>query len=232
MLDRNFENRIEDGHKENGHAKDILFQGARAFVAFLVLISFLYISGINHIFFYRQTPASVEQEKLQSQLDARQITVPLSIFILKSDGLSGSGRSPEDARRLIAEADKIWAQADINLEIQDIRAVKLKEKEIKLLPRHPQEFIRTLDDLDKSAVNIFLTKRLEGINGISYGGINGVAVADFTTVYDFRTLAHEMGHILGLPHVPGDRSRLMSQGANGSALSLEEIMTARENADF
>ena len=55
-----------------------------------------------------------------------------------------------------------------------------------------------------------------------------MAVADYTTVYDFRVLAHEIGHLLGLSHVPVDRNRLMYQGANGSELSLEEIMRSLE----
>ena len=65
---------------------------------------------------------------------------------------------------------------------------------------------------------------------MAFGGLRSVAIADYTTVYDFRALAHEIGHLLGLSHVPVDRNLLMYQGANGSELSLEEIMRAREIA--
>ena len=66
--------------------------------------------------------------------------------------------------------------------------------------------------------------------GIAFGGLYSVAVADYTTVYDFRALAHEVGHVLGLHHVSGSRGQLMYRGANGFKLSLEEIERARLKA--
>ena len=58
-----------------------------------------------------------------------------------------------------------------------------------------------------------------------------MAVADYTTVHDFRTLAHEIGHILSLDHVRADNQRLMNSGANGTILSIDEITRARSRAE-
>ena len=74
-------------------------------------------------------------------------------------------------------------------------------------------------------------KSLHGINGLAFGSARAVFVADFTTVIDFRTFAHEIGHVLGLGHVPRDRGGLMFRGANGFNLTLEEVMVARERAE-
>ena len=54
-------------------------------------------------------------------------------------------------------------------------------------------------------------------------------MADYTTVNDFRTTAHELGHILGLNHVE-PINRLMARGKNGEILLSEEVFIARNNA--
>jgi Zn-dependent peptidase ImmA (M78 family) len=44
-------------------------------------------------------------------------------------------------------------------------------------------------------------------------------------------LAHELGHILNLRHIPAEKSRLMYQGANGFDLTHEEVDKARAKAN-
>ena len=87
----------------------------------------------------------------------------------------------------------------------------------------PGVFIRSIDEVDPLTINVFLTRNLWGINGIAYTGLYTVAVADYTSVYDFRVLAHEVGHMLGLEHVLESDGRLMYREANGFALSPQEI---------
>ena len=70
---------------------------------------------------------------------------------------------------------------------------------------------------------------LNGINGIALVDIGSIMVADFTTVNDYRTTAHELGHLLGLKHVE-DRNFLMFKGSNGEILTIDEINIARNNA--
>ena len=73
-------------------------------------------------------------------------------------------------------------------------------------------------------------KGTDGANGIAFPGIGVMAVADYTTEYDFRVFAHEVGHLLGLGHVQDSNSRLMYSGANGSKLTESEVLEARETA--
>ena len=74
-------------------------------------------------------------------------------------------------------------------------------------------FVQKLDEYNRDDINVLLVSNLQGINGISYGGLRTISIADKTTVYDFRALAHEIGHQLGLDHRDDDDLRLMTQGA-------------------
>ena len=77
---------------------------------------------------------------------------------------------------------------------------------------------------------MFFVQSLNGINGLALTRINTAFVSDFTTVNDFRTTAHELGHILGLRHVAPEGS-LMARGRNGEFLSKDEIEIARGNSE-
>ena len=97
----------------------------------------------------------------------------------------------------------------------------------------PRGFVRELDEYDPDVINVFFSEvivGLPGVNGIAFGGTRALAVADLTTVYDFRVLAHEVGHILGLRHTDDSRFRLMYRGANGFDITEEEVLAAREKA--
>ena len=194
--------------------ESLTWRVTKGIVALVVVFGFVYISGIQQYFLYQRTPPQVQQQEVQSQLDAERFVVPLTVFIMDSQ------RVEEDIMRLVENSDRIWSQASIDLEITSIQELNVSTENL-------QEFIQTFKEYDSSTINVFLVRNLNGINGISYGGLSAVAVADYTTVYDFRVLAHEIGHILGLSHVPVDKSRLMYQGANGFNLSLQEITRAR-----
>ena len=199
-------------------------------IALLVIAGLIYLSGIHQYFFYRKTPVTLEQKVVESVVDARVLTVPLTVFILTNNESNGSRRSNENARHLVENVSRLWSQASIMLEIKSLYRISTSDEEIENFYHTPGVFIRNVGKFDEATINVFLVGRLRGINGIAFGGIQSVAVADITTVYDFRALAHEIGHILGLNHVPVLRERLMFQGANGFLFSLEEIMQARESA--
>ena len=124
-------------------------------------------------------------------------------------------------------ASRIWNQAGITLTIKNIYTVSKSDEEMKIFSDTPAVFMQNIDEFDATTINVFLVGNLGGINGIAYSGLYSVAVADYTTVYDFRVLAHEVGHILGLNHVSESKERLMYRGANGFLLSLVEIEHAR-----
>ena len=201
----------------------------RGIIALAVLVGLVYISGIYQYFFFQRTSPNIQQEQVQTAIDAAVLTVPLTVFIMRNNEAYGSARTVQDVRHLVEQADKIWEQASIDLEIVNIHTVEQTDEEISLLYGNSLAFSQTLEHFDTATINAVLVGNLQGLNGVAYGRFPLIAVADYTTIYDFRVFAHEIGHKLGLDHVVNEAA-LMHQGANGFTLSLEEIITAREVA--
>jgi len=118
----------------------------------------------------------------------------------------------------------------VNFFAQDTLLYKATDEEIESFLTQPIRFLGQLEGREQRVIYVLLAANLNGINGVAFSGINVVALADYTSVHDFRTLAHEIGHILNLSHTTSDESRLMHSGADGTALTQEEIITAREVA--
>ena len=208
----------------------IFSQVLRGVVALAVISGLLYISGMYQFFIYQRTPPSLNQAEIVSRVDAQTLSIPLTIFIITGNESYGSIRSEENALHLVENASRIWDQAGITLTIKNIYTISKSDVEMKIFSDTPAVFIQNIDEFDEATINVFLVGNLGGINGIAFSGLYSVAVADYTTVYDFRALAHEVGHILGLDHVSGSRGQLMYRGANGFNLSLVEIDRARLKA--
>ena len=229
MRDDDFIEQFEEEQEEK--KRGIVSRIFRAVVVFAVIGGLLYLSGVYQYFFFQRTPPFVVQEEVETSLDEEQLLVPLTIFILVNSDSNGSRRSRADALHLVEQADRIWEQASIDLEVQAVHVLQMSDEEIALLYYNASAFVQNVEEFETRTINAFLVGNLQGLNGVAFGGIPAIAVADYTTVYDFRAFAHELGHKLGLDHVPVDEGRLMYRGANGFELSLQEIMRARGFAE-
>ena len=170
--------------------------------------------------------------EVEIKVDAEILQVPLNIIVLTTveDGY-GSKRNSESVLSLVENASKIWEQGGIELVVKNIHFEEQSNTILGKLYQNPSLVIKNIQNFDNQSINVFLIGNLGGINGVSFGGLKTVAVADYTTVYDFRALAHELGHTLGLSHVDQSRGQLMYRGANGFNLSIEEIEIARNRAE-
>jgi len=176
--------------------REIILQYVRGGVALIVILGLLYISGVYQSLLYQRTPSTAEQERAKTVFDAEILILPLQVFVFSNNESLGSVRSSEDVERLVLNAEAVWDQALIQLEIENLVFLEVSDQEIEEFLYNPGTFIVNLPDYDRDSISVFLARSLGGLNGIAFGGLRAVAVADFTTVYDFRVLAHEIGHIL------------------------------------
>jgi len=212
------------------HERHPVIRVLHSAIAVMIIGGLIYLSGIYQGLQYQRTPQGIQEGEIKVVLDAEVITVPMNIFVLVNNASLGSQRSEENIRNLVHNATTIWRQANITPEIESITFLPRTDDEIRTLLQNPRHFLSQVRTYDYKRINVFLTRSLNGINGIAFSGLRSMAIADKTTVYDFRAYAHEIGHMLTLRHIPESSGRLMYQGANGTTLSLEEITAARAAA--
>lgn len=159
-----------------------------------------------------------------------------------------------NASHALAYADTIYKH-QANIEVVKGKEVRLNQKETeevigKDLMLEMHFFDQAASDEEKllfkinqssDAISVYLVKEISDIDGsvsqdaVAYAltqgnkmGIIGVALGNRSK---HQTLAHEIGHVLGVEkHTLGDEKLLMTTGAPGYRLSAEHIKTMRSSA--
>jgi len=190
------------------------------FAISLLIIVFI---GIN---LSQNTKTNVEVTKEISE----QIIIPVKAHIIKdTSGAYTSSRSEENVISLLEKTNQIWVKANIYFQLEEIVVTNVSFEAIPNAINGNYLELIGHENFAGDKINFFLVQSLNNINGLSLTNINSILVADYTTVNDFRTTAHELGHTLDLGHV-SPSNRLMARGRNGELLSSEEILITRKSA--
>ena len=189
---------------------------------FLVLIIIILV-GFNFLQDKQISSNSVEDI-------SGQIIIPVKAhIIIDSSEVYTSLRNEENIISVLVKANRNWNQANIYFQLEEIVMTDVDFGTIFNVINGNGFEISTNKNFADDKINLFLVQNLNNINGLALGNINSIFVADHTTVNDFRTTAHELGHILGLNHVD-PINRLMARGKNMEILLSEEVFIARNNA--
>lgn len=197
-------------------------------LAAVALIAISYVTVVSPIFRLQKTSPNAAERQVAPIVDERVIALPLQVIRLTGEEY-GTQRSPESVASLIENASHIWQQARIEFIASQESEYPITPDDFADLQYKPHAFIGTIPR-NEDMLTVILIKELRGLNGISYAGTNVVFVADYTSRPDFRVLAHELGHQLGLEHSEGEDSALMNEDSVGIELSSEEVRIAREMA--
>ena len=219
----------EDIREDYKSPKYYLWGFVRTVVVLLVLAGLLYLSGIYQSTFFSRTSPKIKPQELPVLVEGQREVLPLTVInLVEKDRKNVQSR--REIEGMVEKASRIWDQARIDLELQNYSTVYLENRELLEFIKNPYNLARRMSLPDREGVVVFLVHSLGGINGVAFVGGDTIALAEYTSVYNFRVLAHEVGHILGLPHIE-EAGRLMSREASGSKLISPEAERARRELD-
>ncbi|MEX2515049.1 MAG: matrixin family metalloprotease [Candidatus Paceibacterota bacterium] len=200
----------------------------RAVIAGIFILSMLYLFGGHQYLRFGETPADIAVREYSSVIQAPLRSIPTMVYVLASNPTD----DPDRPRRLVENANQLLAQMAVELSPVSVEEISVDRLDISgpELVANPGRLERILPRMETDELYVVVTPGLGGLNGIAFSGRDTVAVAEHTTGYDFRTLAHEVGHVLGLGHVD-DKSNLMYSGSNGTGVTVSQAQDAYEMAE-
>ena len=158
------------------------------------------------------------------------LIIPVKVHkIVDERGAYTTSRSDQEVLELFEGVNRIWVQGRIYFQVEEIVESDVSFEAIPNAINGNYLELFNHPNLNHGVINVFFVQSLNGLNGQTLIHINSVMIADDGNVMDYRTAAHEIGHLFGLKHIDFSDS-LMMQGKNGELLSNGEIELARKNA--
>ncbi len=167
------------------------------------------------------------------------LTIPVRIHLVASaaEPALATTLTGDDARRVLATVNTIWAQAGIVFAAETVGATTALDRPGVVKDDGDRWVVAAMprERLLRGGLNIFYVKQLTP-NGFYADGL--IFVKDTARLIEVpgglaeplpRVTAHEIGHALGLPHRQ-DLVNLMASGKNGFLLNANEIVIARATA--
>ena len=198
--------------------------------ALLFLVAMVYLYGAQQFVQFHRTPAGSTAGEYQSLVAGEEVRIPTTIFVISSGSDFNQGR----VEGLVTQANQILWQANVSLESDEVRLIMAPD-DYSVGPElvsNPTSLQELLPPLVEDRLHVVVVSGLGGLNGVAFPGRQVVAVAEYTTSFDFRVLAHEVGHALSLTHV-NDKANLMYSGSSGTTLTKVQAKEANKKAqDF
>ncbi len=195
-------------------------------LVFVFATIFLF-GGIYQLGLVQQTPTDTPAGNYEKLVDQPTRTVPVTVYVLTEEAEIDTG-----VTNLITKTNAILKQAAVSLSLERTEIVQVEDlpEDDRQIAGTPTALREQLPDLNPDHLNVVVTKGLTGLNGVAFVGRDVVAVAEYNATFDFRVLAHEVGHILSLTHTT-NRRNLMRSGGSGVLLNNDQAQQAYQAAE-
>lgn len=164
-------------------------------------------------------------------------TLRVRALIAKKDPWHSSCRRVDEVAEIFRRANEIWQKADVGFDAQVLEwrfdpAVLDSVVQAAFQRRGDVDQLGEVTGRDPGQITAIYVHSIGGSNGKVFRPKKAIVVVDETTMPDYRTTAHEIGHLFGLEHwldhpppEPPDRppNQLMARTQPGTDLLARDI---------